>query len=207
MNFKRYTVAVLGLLLSTLALTGEAQARNLHVIDEDKATGYRLIRMGRPSAGTMQKLCDYGPTKVIVLSGDGSVEKNFARDRCPTLEVIFDKKTLVKYPLTTGFLKFFDDELAKAKAGGYTLAFRCTCGCHRTGRLAGYFNIKYKKMSADAAFKDLKKKMTFGAKFMHKRKLHKQLIAIESYLNKGGKCPFKKKKQKRKWCIVDSAAV
>lgn len=204
---KRITGAVLGLIVSFLAVSGEAQARNLHVLDENKATGYRLIRMGRPSAGTMQELCDYGPTKVIVLSGDGSVEKEFARNRCPKLEVIYDKKTLVKHPLTTGFLKFFDEELAKAKAGGYTLAFRCKCGCHRTGRLAGYFNIKYKKMSAGAAFSDLKKHMTFGAKFMHKRKLKKQLIAIESYLNNNGKCPFKKKKQKRKWCIVESSAV
>lgn len=175
-------------------------AKNVHIVDEDPASGFRVVRMGKSDAAVLDDLCKHGKVNVIVLSGDGSHEEAFARDRCPGMKVIYNVQQRTKTPLTRGFLKFFDQEVAKAKAEGYQIMFRCKCGCHRTGRLAAYYNMKYKGMSAGAALKDLGKNMTFGAKFLFRRTLKKQVNNFVPWIQRES-CGERKAKKARKWCV------
>lgn len=144
-NFK-FALLALFCLGSTPAFAG-----NFHVVEENPETGYGIYRTGKPSLKDFKALCARGVTKMIVMSGNGSIERGFAQKYCPTMEVVYDEAQRVKIPVSKEFLAMFDSVIAEAKLKGEKVAFRCNCGCHRTGRLAAYYQMKYQKLTVDDA--------------------------------------------------------
>lgn len=125
---------------------------NTHLIDRDPATGFEIWRSSRPArASDFKRLCAAGIREMMVLDGTGDVDEKFAAKYCPGFKVIYNVEQRTRVPLSTEFLAFFDDWVAKAREQGQKIAFRCHCGCHRTGRLAAYYQMKYLGMSAEQA--------------------------------------------------------
>lgn len=179
-----------------LSPSQEAFAKNMHVIDQN-ASGFSVVRTGKPSQKDFRKLCAMGVRRMIVMSGNGSIERGYAAKECPGFEVIYDQKQSTLVPLSEDFLNFFDAEVEKAKQGNYGVAFRCNCGCHRTGRLAAYYRMKHEGMSAKAALYDQRKKATFLIpKLLYRKTLKYQIRALKDYIDGRG-C-----QQRSKYCVA-----
>ena len=119
-----------------------AQANNLHLI-EHAPNGFEIYRSGLPTRPEFKGMCSAGIHRFIVLSGDAEkVEMKFAGD-CPGTQVLYNVRQDATIPLTPEFLRQFDGWVAQARADGAKILFRCDCGCHRTGRLAAYYRMKY----------------------------------------------------------------
>jgi len=168
-------MTILAFLFSAPAFAG-----NFHVVDEDPTTGFGLYREGKPSLKDFKALCALGVTKMIVMSGNGSVERGYAAKHCPRMEVVYDEKQLVKVPVSKEFLSTFDSVIAEAKLNGEKVAFRCNCGCHRTGRLAAYYQMKYQKITADDAIAIMNKHGKFMFLFPM---LPDQVRALDDYIH------------------------
>ncbi|MBI2520919.1 MAG: dual specificity protein phosphatase family protein [Bdellovibrio sp.] len=140
------------LLLPAFALNEvSAGANNLHMIDNDKASGFAIFRYSKPSREDVRMLCDLGIDEVMVLSGTAGEREMRHHPECPRLKIVYNLAQGAKTPVTAEFLQFFDQWVAQARATGKKIAFRCECGCHRTGRLAAYYQMKYQGLtSADA---------------------------------------------------------
>ncbi len=161
-------MGILRALAVFLALcSSSAFAKNLHRIDPPEGapdSGFAIYRTGKPTFADYEHLvCDLGVTEIFVLSNNGeSTEGAYnvreAREgRCPTKQIVvhnFDQ-TVAKHALTQGFLDAFDDWVRTAQREGKKIAFRCNCGCHRTGRLAAYYQMKYMGLSVAETKKDL----------------------------------------------------
>jgi protein-tyrosine phosphatase len=161
-------MGILRSLFILLALfSTSAFAKNLHRIDPPegaKDTGFAIYRSGKPTFADYEHLvCHLGVTEIFVLSNNGaSVEGAFntreaSEGRCPTKQILvhnFDQ-SVTKHALTQGFLDQFDDWVRTAQSEGKKIAFRCNCGCHRTGRLAAYYQMKYMGLTLAASKKDL----------------------------------------------------
>jgi len=130
------------------ALSGD---NNLHLIDADPQTGFAIYRASKPDADDMRRFCELGIREMMVLSGNARTHEREHRDACPTLSVVYDEKQDAQRPLDTGFLERFDAWVAQARSRGIKIAFRCNCGCHRTGRLAAYYQMKYQHLSFEEA--------------------------------------------------------
>jgi protein-tyrosine phosphatase len=135
---------------------------NIFLIDRDRRTGYALYRMSKPDAEDMRLLCALGVKEMMVLSGTAAKHEIKYQKECPSLKVIYNVKQDEKIPLSRRFLRHFDDWVQDAHAKGRKIAFRCECGCHRTGRLAAYYQIKYQGLSLE----DAKVIMTDHGKWM-----------------------------------------
>lgn len=117
---------------------------NTHLIDRNAQTGFAIYRTSKPNlVADFKRLCSFGVTEIMVLDGTGSVDAELARQHCPGLRVIYNQDQVTKIPLTVPFLRFFDQWVEDAQRSGKKIAFRCHCGCHRTGRLAAYYQMKY----------------------------------------------------------------
>jgi protein-tyrosine phosphatase len=83
----------------------------------------------------------------------GSADENELRHRsaCPDLEIVYDERQDANKPLDTEFLAWFDRWVEAARRDGKKIAFRCSCGCHRTGRLAAYYQMKYQHLALEDA--------------------------------------------------------
>ncbi|MEK6626933.1 MAG: hypothetical protein AABY86_18355 [Bdellovibrionota bacterium] len=138
-------------LSSFVALELSASANNLHLIDKDNNSGFAIFRYSKPSRQDVRMLCNLGVAEVMVLSGTAGEHEMRYNQECPSLKVIYNFKQGADLPVTTDFLKFFDSWVSEARATGKRIAFRCECGCHRTGRLAAYYQMKYQGLTpADA---------------------------------------------------------
>lgn len=124
---------------------------NLHRIDHDPATGFAVYRMGKPTANDVAALCALGVEEVAVLSGNAASHERRNAALCPALRVVYDRHQTVDEPLDTAFLRRFDAWVAEAMRRGKKIAFRCNCGCHRTGRLAAYYQMRYQGVSVGEA--------------------------------------------------------
>ncbi len=120
---------------------------NLHIIDEDLQSGFAIYRYGISSEAGIKELCKMGISEVAVLSGDAEKSEIKYKDDCPSLKVIYNEQQTAKSAIDKKFLDFFDQWVLSAKASGKKIAFRCSCGCHRTGRLAAYYQMKYQDIS------------------------------------------------------------
>ena len=169
-----------------------AKINNFHVI-ETADNGFGIYRYGQPSRDDVREMCDRGIEEVMVLSGNADDHEFKYQDECPGLKVVYNIKQNAKVPMTTDFLNQFDQWVAEAKASGKKIAFRCACGCHRTGRLAAYYQLKYQHLALTDTLALMKK----HGKYMF---LHPQLIPqvadINDYL-RGRPCS-----QKSKHCII-----
>jgi protein-tyrosine phosphatase len=153
---------------------------NTHLIDHDARTGFAIYRSSKPNRiADFKRLCALGVTEVMVLDGTGSVDADLARQYCPGLKVIFNEAQVTKTALTVPFLRYFDRWVENARATGKKIAFRCHCGCHRTGRLAAYYQMKYQGFTSEQAIAVM---MDLG-KFMYLHPtLPSQVYALRDYL-------------------------
>jgi hypothetical protein len=162
---------------------------NLHVIDTDPETGFAIYRTSKPDSEGMKELCDAGITEIMVMSGNAvDFEQLYSAD-CPGLKVIFDKQMKAKLPMSESFLNKFDTWVKDAQEKGKKIAFRCNCGCHRTGRLAAYYQMKYQRLSAVDAKIIMKKHGKFMFLFPY---LKPQVDALKDYIM-GRECSTKEK--------------
>ena len=135
----------------TVTLAGDL---NLHLIDSD-SSGYAIYRMGKPEQMDLRAICQLGIKEMMVLSGTAQENEVKYAKECPSLKVIYNLKQSVDVPLSKEFLDLFDHWVEVAKVNGTKIAFRCECGCHRTGRLAAYYNMKYLGWDVDHALEDM----------------------------------------------------
>ncbi|MFN8369122.1 MAG: dual specificity protein phosphatase family protein [Bacteriovoracaceae bacterium] len=149
MNFAKYFLLII---FSIGIFSGQAKAENnLHLIDSDPTTGFAIYRYSKPDKNDMKMLCDLGIEEVVVLSGTATKHEYKYQTECPTLKVVYNEEQSTKVPVTAQFLTFFDSWVEDAKVTGKKIAFRCECGCHRTGRLAAYYQMKYQKLTTNDA--------------------------------------------------------
>jgi len=154
---------------------------NLHLIDEDPASGFAIYRLGEPSEEDVRALCELGISEMVVLAGTALNHEIAYRDQCPQLELIYNHEDDLS-PLSGQWLQYFDNWVARAKAEGRKIAFRCTCGCHRTGRLAAYYQMKYRGFSAKDAW-DLAQARGIAMHVVdYFSSLQQQIIALHEYI-------------------------
>lgn len=167
-----------------------AFASNLHLIQEDVQSGFAIYRTSKPKKiKSMKKLCDLGIEEIAVLSGNAEEYEEANREGCPNLKIVYNEKQSARVPMTKSFIDWFDGWVAEAKRTGKKIAFRCNCGCHRTGRLAGYYQMKHQSLTA----KDAKAIMKKHGKYMFLFKtLNHQLVALKDYID-GKACSTKAK--------------
>ena len=153
---------------------------NIHLIDEHPDTGYKIYRSGKPSAEVMKIYCELGIDEMMVLSGNAEDHEYKLQNYCPSLKVIYNTKHKSKTPLTKSFLKDFDQWVMNAKKEGKIIAIRCDCGCHRSGRLAAYYQMKYNHLTSE----DAKVIMTaHGSWMFYYPHLYPQVDALHDYIN------------------------
>lgn len=165
---------------------------NTHLIDEDTDTGFAIYRVSKPKYNDMKRFCKLGIEEMVVLSGNAEKFEFRNQSACPSLKVVYNEKQKSKIPLTSSFLEWFDNWVAEAKRTGKKIAFRCNCGCHRTGRLAAYYQMKYQNLTAADAKAVMKKHGKYMFLF---RFLYPQVYALKDYI-KGRKCS-----QRSKYCV------
>ncbi len=125
---------------------------NLHLVDTDSASGFTLYRLGEPSRDGIRGLCSLGVEEIAVFSGSAKEIEERYRDACPSLKVVYNVDHDSREPLSAGFLQEFDRWIAEAKNAGKKIAFRCDGGSHRTGRVAAYYQMKYRSLRAKDAW-------------------------------------------------------
>lgn len=159
---------------------GFAAANNLHLIEANRETGYAIFRTGAPGKADMVQLCKLGVTEMMVLSGDAQKYEFKHASACPTLKVIYNEEQDSEIPLSDTFLQNFDAWVASAKAQGKRIAIRCYCGCHRTGRLAAYYQMKYQNLTVKDALDLMHQRGKLMLFYQH---LKPQVKAMANYIN------------------------
>lgn len=161
-------------------IDAEFWRNNIHLIDKNEDTGFALYRTSRPSQSDMKMFCELGIQEMLVLSGTADNREWRFQSACPELEVVANIPQTTSTPVDVSFLEFFDQWVQEAQAEGKIIAFRCECGCHRTGRLAAYYQMKYQGKSLAEA----RKIMTQQGKFMWLfPNIYQQVNAIHDHLN------------------------
>lgn len=166
-------------LLSLLSISSTTWAKNLQIIDSDDSSGFALYRMGTPDRNDMKEICSLGIQEIVVLSGDAQKHEEKYKDDCPGLRVVLNIKQDEKVPVTKEFIEWFDTWIQQAQYTGKKVAFRCSCGCHRTGRLAAYYQMKYQRLTAKDANAIMKK---HGKWMFLYPSLDNQVVALEQHL-------------------------
>lgn len=194
---RNFMKQLLGLLVYISCAFDLAAAGNLHLIDSTP-DGFALYRSGLPSSNDIREWCRLGISEVMVLSGDAdTVENQMAPGICPTLRVVHHVHQTDVEPLSEEFLKTFDTWVDDARREHKHILFRCQCGCHRTGRLAAYYELKYMHHSMDTAVENL---MKFGKDMGQHRRLVPQIAALDDYIH-GRACRFEKKQHAPHYCV------
>ena len=170
-----------------------AQADNLHLI-EQSVNGFAIYRSGEPNIEDMREFCRLGIQEMMVLSGDAESYEFKHKAACPTLKVIPTPKQNSGRPLTKSFLKEFDTWVQAAKDQGKKIAFRCSCGCHRTGRLAAYYQMKYQNMALPDALAIMNER---GKRMWRHPDLRPQVQSLQEFIA-GRTCTAK-----TQYCVKD----
>ncbi|MDA8793094.1 dual specificity protein phosphatase family protein [Bacteriovoracaceae bacterium] len=172
---------ILLFMLLIFSINSFAKKNNFYLIDENKETGFAIYRTSKPNLKDMRNFCKLGIQEMMVLSANADEYEYKYAHGCPSLKVVFNKRQKAKIPVTKNFLKFFDDWVQEAKRTGKKIAFRCNCGCHRTGRLAAYYQMKYQRLTV----KDAQSIMKRNGKWMwFFRSLNPQVVAMKDYIEK-----------------------
>ncbi len=181
-----------------LVLCSTAFAKNMYVVDRQE--NFNLVRSGLPTYTDFQKFCTLGVRRMIVMSGNGSIESTYAKTpwskkNCAGFKVIYNHKQSSKIPLSVEFLNFFDKEVATAQKTGVGLGFRCNCGCHRTGRLAAYYRMKYMEKSPENSLANQRRTSGVAA-LIHFTAMKHQIFALNDYI-RGNTCG-----EDEKYCVT-----
>jgi protein-tyrosine phosphatase len=132
----------------------------------------------------------------MVLSGTAEKHEVRYAKECPTLKVIYNVAQSTGTPVDRAFLEYFDSWVEDAKRNGKKIAFRCQCGCHRTGRLAAYYEIKFMKRTLKQATANLTRHGQWMLFYPH---IYKQVRAINDYV-RDRPCSTK-----RKYCVRETS--
>lgn len=173
-------LTVLFFILASLSATA---ANNLHLI-QSAPNGFAIYRASNPDANDVKTFCDLGISEIMVLSGNAEEAEFKYQAACPTLKVVYNQKQNSKIPLDKNFLDGFDNWVKTSQAAGRKIAFRCACGCHRTGRLAAYYEMKFKGLSLNAALENMNR---FGKYMYLFPQLVPQVKSLKDYIE-GSAC-------------------
>lgn len=193
MRMGKVSALVLAITLGAGTITGAA-AKNLHLVDE-LANGFKLYRSGVPTKNDLKEFNELGIQEIAVLSGDADRYERKYADLVPGLKIVYNEKQDSGEPLTESFLEWFDSWIQEARDQGKVIAFRCKCGCHRTGRLAAYYQMKYQNLTSDEAMEVLRE---HGKRMFLHRDLDDQVRALEDFIN-GRPCS-----QKEEYCVREA---
>lgn len=186
------------IILSFLLVGGSTFADNLQLVDSGP-NGFALYRSGAPSIEDVQEWCKLGITEVMVLSGTArKYENKLLPLYCPSIKVSHLFLQQDNRPVTQDFLHSFDNWVEEAKHSNKKILFRCQCGCHRTGRLASYYEMKYLHRTAEATFDNL---FRFGSEMDRHLFLLPQILALEDFI-KGRECRFKNTEYEESYCVA-----
>lgn len=166
-----------------------AKRNNLHLIQQDNESGFAIYRTSKPSAADMRRFCKLGIEEIMVLSGNAESYEFKYQEHCPSLKVVYNTAQKARVPITASFLETFDKWVLDAKSTGKKIAFRCNCGCHRTGRLAAYYQLKYQGLTVKDAQAIMKKRGKWMFLF---KTLWPQVAAMKDYID-GNECSVSKK--------------
>ncbi|MFH1842050.1 MAG: dual specificity protein phosphatase family protein [bacterium] len=139
-----------GLILAALLLPVGTFANNLHLI-EALPNGFAIYRTGKPDADDLAEIRELGVSEMVVLSGNADKHESEHLDVYPELKVVYNEKQSTQRLPDDEFLDWFDSWVEQARREGRKIAFRCNCGCHRTGRLAAYYQMKWQNLSLEDA--------------------------------------------------------
>lgn len=162
-----------------LGAPGCSSTSRLHEIDSDPASGFAIYRSGQPTAKSVRELCDLGIRELYALNGEGSRYRDALARECPGARITYDASQDADSPISADFLAQFDKSVEEAKAAGTKILFHCSCGCHRTGRLAAYYRIKFDHWSAESAIEEMH---AIGEKMDEHPTLDGQVRAMEEYV-------------------------
>jgi protein-tyrosine phosphatase len=194
------------LLLHSVSLSSFAAVNNLTQIDS-KTNGFGMYRTGKPTFEEFKSMvCDQKISEFFVMSGNGAaVEGEYLKQlkSCPqgsvdlaSIKIHNELQNVRKRPLTLSYLNEFDSAVTTAQARGTRIAFRCNCGCHRTGRLAAYYEMKYMGKKPEEVMNTMKKLATPGKLpigkvaywWMVNHTLRKQVYGLYRHIH-GYPCP------------------
>jgi hypothetical protein len=145
--------------------------------------GYVMYRSAQPDASDAEEICKRGVRKVFALNGEGRKYAERLKEVCPDAEIVYDIPQNPDAAVPRDFLDLFDRSVEEAKAAGQAVLFHCSCGCHRTGRLAAYYRMKYQNWSAEAAIDEMK---TLGKDMDQHPSLSSQIRALEDLIGGRG---------------------
>lgn len=191
----RFIVFFCLVFISGFSEDSHARKNNLQLIQEDVESGFAIYRTSRPDARHMREFCKLGIEEMVVLSGNAEDWEFKYQEHCPNLKVVYNKRQRARVAITSDFLEFFDNWVKEAKAKGKKIAFRCNCGCHRTGRLAAYYQMKYQGLTVKDAQIIMKKHGKWMFLF---RSLWPQVAAMNDYIY-GRECSTR-----RKFCVKEA---
>jgi protein-tyrosine phosphatase len=191
---KKRAFILISLILLPLSLS-QAFGENQHLI-EKLPNGFHIYRSGVPSNADLKEYEKLGIREIAVLSGDANRHELKNTDLAPGLTVVYDHEQDAGVPLTVSFLERFDQWVEDAHSNGEIIAFRCKCGCHRTGRLAAYYQMKYQNLTVDDAWVLLDK---YGRNMWLHGNLKYQIRALKDYINEQP-CS-----QDPKHCVIDDS--
>jgi protein-tyrosine phosphatase len=160
MKIKYHFPVILLLLLVVVAAqslwTTPVSAGNLHLI-EQLPNGFAIYRSGKPRVEDLDRFKRLGITEIAVLSGNAEKHELKHREVYPELEVVYNEKQTHRRLPDETFLDWFDQWVEDARQTGKKIAFRCNCGCHRTGRLAAYYQMRWQNLTYEDAAIIMKK--------------------------------------------------
>lgn len=162
------------------ALGRIARADNLYLIDS-RPGGYALYRSGKPSADDFKHWCKLGIQEVYVLSGNADAIEDKFTSLCPSIKVLANEAHDVDILPDERALALFDKWVQDAMSSNKKILFRCNCGCHRTGRMAAYYQMKYQHLTSDDAITLMNAR---GKLMMFHPKLPEQVRALEERIRK-----------------------
>lgn len=178
-------ILALGLIGFLPSLTFTAHADNLHLV-ESRPGGFAIYRSGTPSSKDFQQWCHLGIQEVYILSGNGAEYEDKFAELCPSIKVIASEAHDVNLMPDERVLNLFDAWVEAAQRENKKILFRCNCGCHRTGRMAAYYQMKYQHLTADDAIAV----MNAHGKFMpFHPELSEQVHQLEKYIKQKQSAP------------------
>jgi hypothetical protein len=177
---------VVGVVLPPSALAG-----NLHLV-EALPNGFALYRSGKPDRDDVEEYCRLGIEEMCVLSGNAADHELRYRQACPMLAVVYDVEQDADVPVDRAFLEWFDAWVGEAREQGKRIAVRCNCGCHRTGRLIAYYQMRYQNLTTADALLIM---YEYGENWGLHRNIEPQVRALRDYLVGRG-CT-----QKARYCV------
>ena len=150
MFFRTTERAVYAFATLLLFFSISVSAKNLHLI-ESLPNGFAIYRSGDPSPEDMREFKRLGIEEMAALTGDAERKELKYHHLHPDLRIVYNEKQDHRIPLDDEFLDWFDSWVETARSEGRKIGFRCHCGCHRAGRLAAYYQMRWQNLTFEDA--------------------------------------------------------